>query len=62
MAKAKLIEKEITKIVYEFKDKKKLILKGKELDKYILICHFYCCLNNSRSKNTRKITCYKKWV
>lgn len=33
------MEIRIVKIVYEFSDKKKLTLKGKELDNYILICN-----------------------
>ncbi len=33
--------KRIVKIVFEFSDKKKLILKGKELEKYQLICDLY---------------------
>ena len=32
------MEKEITKITYEFKGGKKLVLKGKELDNYKFIC------------------------
>lgn len=41
MAKTKIIDKEIKKIVFEFADKKKLTLEGEELERYTLMCDLY---------------------